>query len=185
MAVAKTTRDVSARSTRARRTAASERPYQWLSTPRWYLWDGGFLLIGSAEGIVPPHAHHAIQIVIALDGRMAMRGALGDWRDGRGIIARQDAVHAFDCRGALGAMIFVDPESREGAWLRRSSAARIAFRHRRDPRPTVARAVHRGCACKSCSGPDYRCGCQTPKADPRTPCGCGDRCTCPRPCPSS
>lgn len=116
--MAKSTRNVSAASTHAEHPAATEHPYRWLSRPRWYLWDGGFLLIGSAEGIVPPHAHHAIQIVMALDGRMAMRGAQGDWRDGRGLIARQDAVHAFDCRGALGAMLFVDPESREGAWLR-------------------------------------------------------------------
>jgi len=21
-------------------------PYRWLNVPRWYLWDGGFLLIG-------------------------------------------------------------------------------------------------------------------------------------------
>lgn len=116
---------MTAGSSNASPSAPSQRPYRWLSTPRWYLWDGGFLLIGSAEGIVPPHAHHAIQIVIALDGRMAMRGEQGDWRDGRGIIARQDAVHAFDCRGAMGAMLFVDPESHEGAWLRTVLAADI------------------------------------------------------------
>ncbi len=31
---------------------------------------------------------------------------------------RPDAVHSFNAGGALGAMIFVDPESSEGAWLR-------------------------------------------------------------------
>lgn len=116
--MARTARNEVARSRNTAGTAVNERLYRWLSTPRWYLWEGGFLLIGSAEGIVPPHAHHAIQIVIALDGRMAMRGEQSDWRDGHGIIARQDTVHAFDCRGAMGAMLFVDPESREGAWLR-------------------------------------------------------------------
>ena len=40
--------------------------YRWLSVPRWYLWDGGFLLIGRAQGVVPAHSHHAIQIVISL-----------------------------------------------------------------------------------------------------------------------
>jgi hypothetical protein len=30
------------------------------------LWEGGFLLTARAQGIVPSHAHHAIQIVIAL-----------------------------------------------------------------------------------------------------------------------
>src|SRR4051812_32274596 len=28
-----------------------------------------------------------------------------------------DVLHAFNCSGALGAMLFVDPESNEGAWL--------------------------------------------------------------------
>ena len=46
--------------------------YRWLSEPRWYLWDGGFLLIARAEGVVPAHAHHAIQIVVALDGMVSV-----------------------------------------------------------------------------------------------------------------
>lgn len=30
---------------------------------------------------------------------------------------RPDAEHSFDCNGAFGVMMFVDPESTEGAWL--------------------------------------------------------------------
>jgi len=30
---------------------------------------------------------------------------------------RPDAEHSFDCNGALGVMVFVDPESSEGTWL--------------------------------------------------------------------
>ena len=48
--------------------------YRWLSEPRWYLWEGGFLLIARADGVVPAHAHHAIQIVVALDGMVAICG---------------------------------------------------------------------------------------------------------------
>jgi len=66
---------------------------------------------------VPVHAHHAIQIVIALDGCVAISGSDGEWRESRGIIVRPDAEHSFDCNGALGVMVFVDPESSEGAWL--------------------------------------------------------------------
>ena len=44
---------------------ANDKTFQWLSEPRWHLWEGGFLLIGRGEGVVPAHAHHAIQIVIA------------------------------------------------------------------------------------------------------------------------
>ena len=94
--------------------------YRWLSEPRWYLWDGGFLLIARAEGVVPAHAHHAIQIVVALDGMVAICGEDNRWRRGPGIIVQPDVVHSFDCSGAMGAMLFVDPESSEGAWLHRA-----------------------------------------------------------------
>jgi AraC-like DNA-binding protein len=95
----------------------SDEPYRWLSDPRWYLWEGGFLLTARAQGVVPAHAHHAIQIVIALDGQIAICGRNEGWRKSRAIVVRPDAEHAFDCNGALGVMVFVDPESSEGAWL--------------------------------------------------------------------
>jgi quercetin dioxygenase-like cupin family protein len=65
---------------------------------------------------VPLHAHHAIQIVIALDGGVAICGKDEAWRESRGIVVRPDAEHSFDCNGAPGVMVFVDPESSEGAW---------------------------------------------------------------------
>jgi AraC-like DNA-binding protein len=73
-----------------------------------------------AQGLVPPHAHHAIQIVIALDGAVAISGSDGEWREARGIVVRPDAEHSFDPNAAFGAMVFVDPESSEGAWLSNS-----------------------------------------------------------------
>ena len=66
---------------------------------------------------MPAHAHHAIQIVIALDGSVAICGSDGTWRETRGMVVRPDAEHSFDCNGAFGVMMFVDPESSEGAWL--------------------------------------------------------------------
>ena len=95
----------------------NEASYRWLNVPRWYLWDGGFLLIGQAKGVVPAHSHHAIQIVISLDEPFAICGHQEDWRQGHGLVVRPDAVHSFDCNGAFGAMLFVDPESSEGVWL--------------------------------------------------------------------
>ena len=95
----------------------SAEPYRWLSVPRWYLWEGGFLLTAAARGVVPAHAHHAIQIVIALDGCVAISGADGTWHERRGLVVRPDAEHSFDCNGAQGVMLFVDPETSEGAWL--------------------------------------------------------------------
>jgi AraC family transcriptional regulator len=97
---------------------SNEASYRWLNVPRWYLWDGGFLLLGQAQGVVPAHSHHAIQIVISLDQPVAVSGHHEDWRKGHGIVVRPDTVHSFDCSGAFGAMLFVDPESSEGVWLR-------------------------------------------------------------------
>ena len=103
-----------------------DKAYRWLSEPRWYLWEGGFLLIARAEGVVPAHAHHAVQIVVALDGMVAICGEDDRWRRGPGIIVQPDVVHSFDCNGAMGAMLFVDPESNEGAWLHRALEQEIA-----------------------------------------------------------
>ncbi len=97
--------------------AASDRETKWAEMPHWYLWDGGFLLVGRGEGVVPPHAHHAIQIAFALDGEVSIQGERGAWRTGRGFIVRPDAIHSYKPNGCLAAMIFVDPESAEGAWL--------------------------------------------------------------------
>lgn len=96
-------------------------------TARWYLWDGGFLAIGKSEGIVPLHAHHAIQIVIAMEGVLAIKGTRGDWREGRGAIIRHDAEHSYDGKGSNAAMLFVDPESSEGAWLRTALAEELTI----------------------------------------------------------
>lgn len=89
-------------------------------TVRWYVWDGGFLAIGRAQGLVPRHAHHAIQIVVALEGEIAVQGEDEVWRSARGIVVGPDREHSFDAKGALAAMLFVDPESTEGVWLRSS-----------------------------------------------------------------
>lgn len=97
------------------------------SDPRWYLWEGGFLVTGQAGGEVPPHSHHAIQIFLALDGMAAIRPTGGEWREGRGIIVRPDIEHSFNARGATGGLLFVDPESTEGVWLQSVLTDDITF----------------------------------------------------------
>lgn len=89
---------------------------------RWYLWDGGFLAIGRTAGVIPPHSHHAIQIVVTIAGDVAIKGPRGDWRTGRGVVVRQDVEHTYDGKGAMGGMIFVEPESYEGVWLQTALA---------------------------------------------------------------
>src|SRR3954469_7513942 len=99
----------------------------WQRVPRWYLWEGGFLVIAQAGGEVPPHSHHAIQIFLGLDAAAAIRPTGGEWREGRGIIVRPDVEHSFNARGASGALLFVDPESSEGVWLQSVLAEDITF----------------------------------------------------------
>lgn len=86
-------------------------------SPRWYLWEGGFLLMGQGGGEVPGHAHHAIQVTISFEGRFAIRQVGEAWHEARGLIVRPDVEHGFNAQGHTGAMLFVDPESTEGRWL--------------------------------------------------------------------
>lgn len=96
-------------------------------SPRWYLWDGGFFAIGRSSGVVPPHSHHAVQVTLAVEGDIRIAGEDGAWRACHGAIVRPDVVHSFDGHGVLGTMLFVDPESLEGQWLRSSLLADITI----------------------------------------------------------
>ena len=101
---------------------------RWSGAPSWYLWEGGFFVAGRSDGVVPPHAHHAIQIVIAFEGTVGIRGTRdADWRMAHGFAVQADVEHTYNANGAAGAMLFVDPESLEGVWLRSSSRAEITL----------------------------------------------------------
>lgn len=95
--------------------------------PRWYLWEGGFLAVGQAGGEVPGHSHHAIQVFIAIEGKAAIRAGGEAWRDARALIVRPDVEHSFNAQGSTGALLFVDPESSEGAWLQTGLTADITL----------------------------------------------------------
>ncbi|MCH7860099.1 AraC family transcriptional regulator [Sphingomonas sp. VL_57B] len=62
------------------------------------------------------HAHHAIQITIALSGDL-MLDCAGIRRRGPALAVNADACHRFEARGLL-AFVFVEPESRTGRALR-------------------------------------------------------------------
>jgi AraC family transcriptional regulator len=90
----------------------------WTAPPRWYLWEGGFLLIAGSVGVVPAHSHHAIQVVITMNGEAGIAEDGREWRSARGIIVSPNVVHSYSGQGSYGAMLFVDPDSIEGIWLR-------------------------------------------------------------------
>ncbi|HEX2206488.1 MAG TPA: AraC family transcriptional regulator [Longimicrobium sp.] len=93
---------------------------------RWYLWDGGFLTLGRGRGVIPPHSHHAIQLTIGLDGAIGLREPDGEWQVFAGGMVAPDVPHQLDTMGTLQAILFVDPETHEGRWLRRAIRTPVA-----------------------------------------------------------
>lgn len=79
-------------------------------------WDGGCLFIGRHNRQLPLHAHQAIQLVVASEGEHRVRSSdAEEWKSFSvaGIPTRQP--HSLDVTSAeYGAVIFVEPETREG-----------------------------------------------------------------------
>ena len=85
---------------------------------RVLLWSGGSLWIGRQAGRVSPHAHHAIQISLALSGRLKFRSDPdGEWAEVPGVLIRSHHRHQFDGCGESVAQIFVEPETALGRAL--------------------------------------------------------------------
>jgi len=90
-------------------------------------WHGGSIWIGRSVGRTEWHAHHAIQIALALDGVCTLRGARDSvWAEFGAAIVRSHRPHQFEADGVTMAHLFVEPESAEGRALRERFAADIA-----------------------------------------------------------
>ena len=82
---------------------------------RVLVWQGGSLWIGiSHKGA--SHAHHGLQIGVALDGDL-MFESQQEWRTYRLAVIPSKVTHALDGGGRLAAQIFVEPQSPEGRIL--------------------------------------------------------------------
>jgi AraC family transcriptional regulator len=89
-----------------------------VSSAQYFPWDGGAIFVGTA-GVLPAHAHQAIQICFLFEGRIRLRPSDEDsWLDyDLGIVPSQHA-HAMDgSRTHYGATLFVEPETPEGRAL--------------------------------------------------------------------
>jgi AraC-like DNA-binding protein len=65
------------------------------------------------------HAHHAMHIVLAVEGELAYRTtARGAWLRAAGVVTAPDVAHALDGSGVEILLVFIDPESDAGAALR-------------------------------------------------------------------
>ncbi|MCY1210812.1 YSIRK-targeted surface antigen transcriptional regulator [compost metagenome] len=96
-------------------------------TGRIVLWRGGSIWIGHAEEEAGFHAHHAIQVTLALSGGPVRIQSPGeDWAAYQAAIIAAHHPHAFEARGKLIALIFTEPESHEGRMLRERFCAGIA-----------------------------------------------------------
>lgn len=100
-------------------------------TGRILSWPGGSLWLGRDVSQSRAHAHHAIQVSLALggaDGALALRdGAAGPWRDYRAALVPPHHSHAFDGRGCAIAQLFIEPETTAGrALVARHGGAGIA-----------------------------------------------------------
>lgn len=85
-------------------------------------WDGGSIWIGRAIAANDFHAHHAVQVALALEGHFRFRSPADDaWLDCRGAVIASNHPHAFDGRQApLLAHLFIEPESPTGRALLRN-----------------------------------------------------------------
>src|SRR5262245_60752725 len=67
------------------------------------------------------HAHHAMHFVFALDGELRIRTSPGgQWTKAAGVLTSPDTPHAVDARGVEMLVIFFDPESDIGVFLRQA-----------------------------------------------------------------
>lgn len=85
---------------------------------QYFPWDGGSIFVGKS-GVFPVHAHQAIQICFLFDGCIRLRARDDDpWADyGLAVIPSQQHHGMNGSGGHYGAVIFVEPETREGRIL--------------------------------------------------------------------
>ncbi len=89
-----------------------------VSTAQYFPWDGGAIFVGTA-GVLPAHAHQAIQICFLFEGRIRLRpNDEAPWTDYDLGVVPSRHPHAMDgSKIHYGATLFVEPETREGRVL--------------------------------------------------------------------
>jgi AraC-like DNA-binding protein len=104
--------------------SVASRPFHFVA------WDGGCLFIGRGGGLVPLHAHYAIQIAFGTEPGIRFRTSEREaWAEYAGAIIPSRQPHTMDVtRVSANVVLFVEPETREGRaltdrWLRHGIAA--------------------------------------------------------------
>ncbi len=79
------------------------------------IWPPCFAVLGPG-GVSEPHAHHALHLLIALEGRLVVEIG-GREEKAAGVITAPNVPHAIDASGTQVLILFVEPESTDGASL--------------------------------------------------------------------
>jgi AraC-like DNA-binding protein len=89
-----------------------------IAMAQYFPWEGGSVFVGKS-GELAAHAHQAIQICFLFDGRIRLRANDTDaWRDYGVAIVPSRTPHGMDgAKVHYGAVLFVEPETREGRAL--------------------------------------------------------------------
>lgn len=87
---------------------------------RLVAWRGGSVWVGRTEDEADFHVHHLIQLSFALSGgTLRLRTPGENWRAYAAALVASQQPHAFEARGELVALVFVEPESSGGRLLRK------------------------------------------------------------------
>jgi hypothetical protein len=86
---------------------------------RFVSWNGGCLLIGRSAGVVPTHAHYAIQLAFGSEEGVRFRASERDeWQAYGGAMIPSRQPHSMDATAMpVNAVMFVEPETSEGRAL--------------------------------------------------------------------
>ena len=96
------------------RIAAVER-FSVIEPPLW----PPILAVRAPGGRSGAHSHHAMHILVAMDGELRVRaGEGGRWLSTPGLVTAPDVMHSIDATGREVLLVFLDPESDAGAALR-------------------------------------------------------------------
>jgi AraC-like DNA-binding protein len=86
-------------------------------TPGRLVWPAAMIVWGPGFSSVR-HSHHCVQLVMAIEGTLLVRGGPEDeWNNCGAILVRPDALHEVDARDTTVLIGFVDSESELGAAL--------------------------------------------------------------------
>jgi len=85
-------------------------------------WNGGALWMGHAAGAADTHAHHALQLTLALGpprpgATFQVRPPQGEWLRCHGALVASHTPHQFDGAGRPMAILFIEPETVAGRTL--------------------------------------------------------------------